>query len=700
MDQRTHASFRVGIDVGGTFTDFALYDEVAHKIWIHKRLTTPKDPSVAVLRGLDALAEEAGIGTEAITEATHATTIATNTVIQRNGPRTALITTRGFRDVLLVGRQKRWEMYDNAIDKPAPVVARRHIFEVRERMLHDGTVREPLVEEDVRAALMKMREAGIEAVAVCFLHAYTNPEHEQRVGELLRQWAPELLVTLSSEVSPLHREYERTSTATLNAYVMPAVSAYIRRLEDGLKARGIQRKLFVMQSNGGVATSDVVERFPIRIIESGPAAGVLTAARYVAAAGMANVMSFDMGGTTAKLCLIENGRPSITGQFEIDTILLKKNSGLPINIPAIDLVEIGSGGGSIARVEMGALVVGPESASSEPGPICYGRGGTLPTVTDADLVLGYLNADYFLGGTMRLDAAAARAGIASHVGRVLGIDAVAAAWGIHEVVTAQMAQAARVVSIGRGKDPRHFAFVPFGGAGPVHGARLARMLRCPRVVFPHGAGVESAIGLLMAEPAFDLARTRIALLDEAAVDTINDIFAQLQAQGQQQLVGCGLTTAPRYRCSADMRFVGQGHEIAVDFPPGPYDATHVALLREAFFTAYAGVYGDRTFPRDAPVEVVHFRLAASSAKAPVEMHAAQALAADADGARKGERPVYFPETGGFTATAVYDRYRLPPGASFRGPAIVEERESTVVILPGSHARVDAEGNIIVDLEAA
>ena len=692
-------SYRVGIDVGGTFTDFALYDETTRTLSIRKVLTTGHDPSIAVLGGLDEIVKDAGIAVSALTAAIHATTVATNTVIQRKGPKTALLTTKGFRDVLVIGRQKRWELYDNYIDKPVAVVPREHIWEVGGRLLHDGSEHAPLDEKAIRKAAREMKAAGIGTVAICFLHSYANPAHERRAAEIMRAAAPGMLLTLSSEVAPIYREYERASTTTLNAYLMPVVGAYVRRIEQGLAERKFKRKLFIMQSNGGVATPDIVEQFPIRIIESGPAAGVITAVRYAEAAGTDNILSFDMGGTTAKLCLIENGRPSLTGQFEVDMVHLKKNSGLPINISAIDLVEIGSGGGSIARVEMGAIAVGPESAGSDPGPICYGRGGTLPTVTDADLVLGYLNADYFLGGQMQLDLDGARAGIATHVAKPLGLDVVAAAWGIHEVVTATMAQAARVVSVSMGKDPRQFAFIPFGGAGPVHGARLARMLGCPRIVFPHGAGVESAIGLLMAEPAFDLARTRITVLDPKTMGTVNTIYRELETQGRKQLAACGIRSGGRDRRSADMRFAGQGYEISVDLPAGPYAAGDVTKLRDAFFDAYAATYGDRAFNRADAVELVHFRMTASSPVTPMALSGVADGNGSAEAALKGHRSVYFPETLGFVDCPVYDRYLLRAGDRFDGPALVEERESTVVIIPGSRARVDRDGNIVVDLDA-
>lgn len=686
---------RVGIDVGGTFTDFALYDEASGLLRIGKVLTTPADPSEGVLAGLDGLLDEAGAAAADLRRAVHATTIATNTVIERKGPPTALLTTAGFRDVLLVGRQKRWELYDNTADRPMPVVRRRHIWEARERLLHDGTVHVPLDEDDVRRAAAAMAAAGIRAVAVCFLHSYVDPAHERRAGEILREAAPDLMVTLSSEVAPMYREYERSNTTTLNAYVMPAVTRYVARLEDGLAGRGCGGPLFVMQSNGGVATPDVIGRTPIRIIESGPAAGVLTAARYAGPLGLDRILSFDMGGTTAKVCLIEDGRPLIASQFEVDMVNLKKSSGLPISTPAIDLVEIGSGGGSIARVATGAIAVGPDSAGSDPGPVCYGRGGDAPTVTDADLLLGYLDPGYFLGGRMALDVEAARRAVADRVARPLGIDVVEAAWGIHEVVTAQMAHAARVITVERGKDPRRFALFPFGGAGPVHGARLARMLGCHRVVFPSAAGVQSAVGLLMADPAFDLMRTRITLVAPESSATVDAIFAELEAAGAERLAACGIAEGIRLERRAEMRFVGQGYEIQVTLPGD--GAADPEAMRAAFFDAYAATYGDRTFDRAGAVEIVHFHVrAVGTAGLPVTAIRV-GDAAERPAALKGTRPVYFPETGGFVPCPVYARDGLADGMAIDGPAIVEERESTIVLVPDCRATVDRLGNIVVDL---
>jgi len=691
-------AYHVGIDVGGTFTDFALFDDATGQTRLGKVLTTPDDPSRAVLAGLDSLLSDAGVKASDLARAIHATTIATNTVIQRHGPRTGLLTTRGFRDVLLIARQKRWDLYDNNVDKPAPIVSRRHIWEAPERIRHDGTVHTPLDERAVRRAARQMKAEGVASVAICFLHAYANPSHEQRAAEILAEEAPAIAVSISSEVSPLYREYERSNTTALNAYVMPVVSAYIRRLEAGLRDKAFKGRLLVMQSNGGVATPEVVGRFPIRVIESGPAAGVLTAARHATSAGTNNLLSFDMGGTTAKVCLIEGGQPALTGQFEVDMIHLKKNSGLPINITAIDLVEIGSGGGSIARVELGAIMVGPESAGSVPGPICYGRGGQRVTVTDADLLLGYLNPDYFLGGSMRLNREAAARAIAAQIAVPLGIDPIAAAWGVHEVVTAQMAQAARVVSVGRGKDPRLFTQIPFGGAGPVHGARLARMLGGTRVVFPFGAGVETAIGLLMGDPSFDLARTSISSLTADSVKTINAIFEDLENQGRDQLAASGLRRGMQTARSADMRFAGQGYEITVALPPGHYRAADVESLRSLFFDAYAQAYGDRSTDAGSPIEIVHYRVTASSPGPALSTKRFPAGDGLPDGALKGSRPVYFPESHGFTNTHVFDRDRLEAGDRFRGPAIIEERESTIVIPPNSEALVDDHGHVILDLQ--
>jgi len=692
--------YQIGIDVGGTFTDFALYNVDSQELSIGKVLTTPADPSEAVLVGVEELVSSAGLAVADLTEAIHATTIATNTVIERKGAEAGLLTTKGFRDVLLIGRQKRWELYDNAIDKPQPVIPRRHIWEVQERLNYQGEVLTPLDKNGVVQAVEEMKAAGVKAVGICFLHSYANGIHEKQAAQLVRDIVPEILVSISSEVSPIYREYERASTTSLNAYLMPIVSDYIKRLSQGLSRRGFTRKLFIMQSNGGVATPEVVQQFPIRIIESGPAAGVLTAAQYTDVAENTNLISFDMGGTTAKVCLIEEGRPALAGQFEVGMVQLKKNSGLPISIPAIDLVEIGSGGGSIARIEMGAIAVGPESAGSVPGPIAYDRGGTRPTVTDADLLLGYLDPDYFLGGQMSLDVDAAKKGIEEHIARPLGIDVIEAAWGVYEVVTSQMAQAARVVSVGKGKDPRNFALIPFGGAGPVHGARLAKLLGCSRIVFPARAGVMSAIGLLTADVAFDLARTHITPLDSNSLDLINNIYDEMQADGKNQLVASGIVGKSKFVRSADMRFVGQGYEIGVDLPDGAYAGDDLQRLSNAFFKTYAETYGDRAFDRSDSVEIVHYRITATAVDDQTRFDPPKGSFDRKPSKGAHSRSVFFSEVGGFSEVTVHRRNTLIEGQRLHGPLVVEEPESTVIIPPGGTGHVDQFGNIVIDLKLA
>jgi len=686
-------TYRIGIDVGGTFTDLALYDDSTGQLWLAKILTTTEDPSKAVLEGLDSLLLECGITTSQLGEVSHATTIATNSVIQRIGPLTALLVTEGFRDILTIGRQKRWELYDNSIDQPKPMVRRRSTWEARERILFDGIVKVPLDEASVIRAAKEMQEAGVKAVAISFLHSYVNPRHEELAAELIASVAPEILISRSSEVSPIYREYERTNTTAMNAYVMPLLGTYVSRIEHGLAERGYSNCLYIMQSNGGLATPDVARRFPIRLLESGPAAGVIAASKFADAATSTQLLSFDMGGTTAKMCLIENGRPLLTGQFEVDMINLKKNSGMPVSIPAFELVEIGSGGGSIARVEMGAIAVGPESAGSFPGPICYNLGGLRPTVTDANVVLGYINPDYFLGGKMSLNAEAAHSGIREFIADPLGIDVASAAWGIYEVVTSNMAQAARVVSIGKGKDPRDFVLVPFGGAGPLHAIRLGLGLGCKKVLFPAGAGVASAIGLLMADPAFDLAQTSVLTLEPKNLDLINQIFEGLVKQANDQLELSEITGEYRISRSCDMRFVGQGYEINVPLPKGPYKLDDMEYLRKAFFDVYSTTYGDRTIDTFSEIAGVHWRVNAVIEREPFSF----ALTKVGIQSLKGSRSVFFPEAGGFVNCPVHDRYSLGSGDIIHGPAIIEERESTIVLIPGSSAVADKYSNIMVTI---
>jgi N-methylhydantoinase A len=687
--------YRVGFDVGGTFTDFVLQSP-AGDLLTAKRLTTYPDPSAACLAGLDELVARAGVTWTELAQAVHGTTLGSNIVIERKAQGVGLLTTRGFRDVLVIGREKRYQVYDLQIEKPQPLVPRRLIGEVTERVLADGSVRTPLDEDDARRAIRELAARGVTTLAICLLHAYLNPVHEQRLAALVAAEAPGMAVTLSHEVSPTFREYERTSTTVVNAYVMTALRDYLRGLGTALRERGYGGRLFVMQSSGGVATAEAMERYPVRMIESGPAAGALMAAAYGELTGHRDLVAFDMGGTTAKLALIEDGRPFTTTAFELHRVNNAPGSGLPMNIQAIDLVEIGAGGGSIARAALGVIAVGPESASSTPGPVCYGRGGTEPTVTDANLVLGYLNPDDFAGGAMRLESVAAARAIETRVARPLGLSLEQAAWGIHAIVNTNMELATRVVSIERGRDPRTLTLIAFGGSGPVHGCRLAQALGIPRVILPAAAGVTAAIGLLAAEVKFDVARTFVRRFDALDAAQVETMYAQMAAQASEVVRESAVAGAVTIARSLDARYVGQGYELTVPVPSGRLDAAALARVRATFDEIYAARYGYSN-PRE-PVEVVTWKLSAIGDAPRVTL--AKAGAGVAGGGAKARRRAYFPETRGYVECVVYDRYGLAAGSRLRGPAIVEERESTTVLPPGTVADVDEYANLLVTLQAA
>lgn len=684
-------AWRLGFDIGGTFTDFALQDVATGAVIIGKHLTTPHDPAEGVLRGLDALLEQVRATMADVAQAVHGTTLGANLVIEKKGARTFLVTTDGFRDVLEIQRQLRYNINDLFVDKHPPLIPRDQIVEIRERITADGAVHRPLDPAGVKDALLACRDGGAESLAVALLHAYANPDHENAVAELAARYLPGISVTRSADVSPQYREYERTNTAVVNAYITPRFQQYLHALQSGLGDRGFARAFYLIQNNGGIATAEHAARFPVRSLDSGPAAGAILAAHIGRLTGDADLIGFDMGGTTAKACLIENGHPVRTDRLEVDMIGLRHGSGLPINVPSVDLVEIGAGGGSRARVERGILRVGPESAGAEPGPACYGLGGQEPTVTDANLVLGYLDADFFLGGARRLDQDAAARAIAEHVARPLGVGTVEAAWGIHQLVTLNMEGAIRVVSIGRGKDPRRLACVTFGGAGPIHGARLARSLGIARVIVPFAAGVASALGLLIADPRFDLARTLVVSLDGAPWERINQLFEAMEVEGRAQLEATGLGGERRVSRAAEVRYAGQGHELHVPVPPGRLGPDALPALQKAHAEIYAAHYGYAE-PLGTPLEATNWKLEIASVAPPV---ASSTLVGSAGDARKGSRRVYFPESGGFVDCPVYDRYRLGVGAAVTGPAVIEERETTAVLLASDFARVDEHGNLII-----
>ena len=687
---------RAGIDIGGTFTDLVLLDDATGERAVGKILTTPEDPSEAVEKGLSELLEQEGVAASQLATIIHGTTLVANALIERKGVRTALLATEGFRDAVAIGTEHRYDMYDIFIEKPGPLVPRSLRYGVRERSLDDGSVATRLDEEQVRSISRELRDRGVRAVAVSFLHSFRNPAHERRAREILAEEAPEITVSISSEVAPEIREYERTSTTIANVYVRPLVERYLQVLEERLRRLGFGGSLYIMLSNGGTASVETAREFPIRLLESGPAAGALAAAFYGGATGFSEVLSFDMGGTTAKACLIEGGEPLTSSEFEVARVYrFKKGSGLPVKTSVIEMIEVGAGGGSIARV--GAInlpKVGPESAGAEPGPACYGRGGTKPTVTDADLILGYLDPGFFLGGKMRLDREAALRAIEKKVARPLGLDAVEAAWGIHQVVNENMANAARVHAIERGKDPRAYPLFAFGGAGPVHAYRVARTLGVPGFIAPLGAGATSAFGFLCAPLSFDLVRSFYGRLDELDWAQVNGTLQSLEAEGRALLRASGVGDPDiRVRRLCEMRYTGQGHEVTVELPDGRLDPDDTDRLAALYRKEYRRLY-NREGP-DVPLEALTWRLEVVAPRPEIRLGGEEGDPRAPDQAQKGAREIYLPEDGGFTEVPVYDRYRLDPGAIFGGPAVVEERESTVVLGPEGRAEIDAARNLIV-----
>jgi len=686
---------RVAFDIGGTFTDFVLHDGASGTTYALKVPTTPREPSEAVIAGLDLLLEKTGVAASAVDSVLHATTVATNAIIERKGAATGLIVTAGFRDVLIIGRQKRYETYDLYIDKPRPLVPRRHIAEVVERVGADGAVVTPLDEASVDRAIDAMLACERQTVAVSMLHSYARPDHERRIRELFARRAPNISVSISSDISPKLREYERTNTTVANAYVKPVVDRYLGHLEGALRERGIRKDLLVMQSNGGLISPDLARDYPVRIIESGPAAGILMCAIVGKVEGREHVVTFDMGGTTAKLGAVDSGKPAIMATFEVDLVGYKKGSGLPINVPAVEMIEIGAGGGSIARNEKGMIVVGPDSAGADPGPICYGRGGTQPTITDANVVLGYIAPDWFNAGSVHLDAQAAAGGIKRAIADPLGITTTEAAWGIHLVATANMENALRIVSVERGRDPRRYAIVAFGGAGPLHAARMARSVGIPTVIVPFGAGVGSAIGLLEADPRIDVTTTRIMRIDaDLSGSEIAALYQGLEARALADVRRIAAGALPQWSRCAQMRYAGQGYEINVDLPTGPIDAGYGSKAIAAFNEAYLRKH--KFLDPAGTVEAVDWTLVAtlpSRAAAGIFSQSRAGMRAR----RTSTRQAWFPECAGYTPTRVIDRTALADGATIAGPAIVEDPDCTTVVLPGDVGRLSPHGHIIIDI---
>ncbi len=694
--------FFVGVDIGGTFTDVILAEQNTHRLYGSKKLTTPDDPSRGVLEALQEALNRAESQSRDVERVVHATTLATNLILEGKGAKVAYVATKGFGDTIMMGRERRVgpDRYDLLFERSEPPVPKHLVVEADERMDFRGQVVSPLDEGEAASALERLAREAPEAVAVCLIHAYANPAHERRIAELLRQQMPGVYIALSSDVWPEYREYERATTTVMSAYVGPLMSRYVERLAGQVKDLGIPAPLQIMQSNGGVMSADAVVSKPIQSIESGPAAGVIAACHLGQLFGHSDIISFDMGGTTAKAGLIRDGKPGISHDFHVGggasfVGTRRVGTGWPIKIPVIDLAEVGAGGGSIAWVDTGgSLQVGPHSAGASPGPACYNFGGDQPTVTDANLVLGYLNPDYFLGGEMRIYPEASREAIEEKVARPLGMDLVTAASGIYEIANMNMASAVRIVTIERGIDPRRVAVMAFGGAGPAHIVKVAEQFDIPSVIVPITPGLASAIGLLVSDMTNDLVRTKVMGPDETDLSEINAIFQELESTGLAKMGSDGI---PRDQITVerqvDARFLYQAHELSVPVGSGVLGQEHIEAARQGFRDLYNELYG--ILQERNPVELVNFRVRIMGSVPKVDLAPSEMTGGDPSRALKGMRPVYFKDSNGFVDAPVYDRLALQAGDVLAGPTVVEEPESTTIIPPSYQGAIDRYMSIVI-----
>ncbi len=695
-------SWRIGVDIGGTFTDVAVVDEAGGRIGVVKTPTTARDFVAGVVDALEAAMARHGVPAPDVVLLSHATTVVTNAILERTGAKTALIATRGFRDVLELRRSARARLYDRNQEPPAVLVPRHRRFEVTERVGADGAVAVPLAEDELDAIVEEIRNEGVEAVAVCLLFSFLRDDHERRIGARLRSALPGVPVFLSCDVLPELKEFERTSTTAVCAYVGPVLMSYAERLERAARDLGLP-PLHIMGSSGGVL--DVAEclKMPALTVESGPAAGVVAAAFAGRQLGEPNLISFDMGGTTAKASLIHEGRVEVTSEYEVgadaNAARWMHGTGHPIKAPVIDLAEVSAGGGSIAWIDSGGgLRVGPRSAGAEPGPVCYGQGGREPTVTDCDLILGYLNPDHLLGGALAVDPAAAEAAVREKIAGPLGLPVPDAAAGVVEVVDHNMAEVLRIVSVERGHDPRDFGLVAFGGAGPVHAASLARELDIPKVIVPPIPGGFSALGLVATDLRRDYVRTFYRRLDRVTPDEVSEALSAMEAAGRGMLAAAGVPEARRrLRRAADVRYTRQAYELTVPVGDGAVGAGHLAALAEAFHARHRAAYGHDS-PGE-PLQIVNLRVGATGVLDGLELKAGGggdgAAHGAVDDARRGTRQVWF-RGAGAVACGVFDRDRLPPRGDVPGPAIVEAADTTIAIPPGWRGRTDPRGFLVME----
>lgn len=693
--------FRLGCDIGGTCTDFVLIDEETGEIRILKGLTTAtKQPLDAVVEGLEKLEKLVPGCIEQLDELIHGTTFVSNLLLERSGATTGLITTKGFRDVLELGRETRYALYDVFARFPEPLVDRRHRVEVDERIRSDGSILCPLDRDQAKSVVKELVDSGVESIAVCLINSFENPAHERLLEEVIREEAPQLPVSVSYDVLPQIQEYERTSTTVANAYIKPRTEEYLASLESALKERGFDGRILVMLSGGGIVSAETAAACPVRIIESGSAAAAAGAQHLSKLFDLPEMFCFEMGGTTATACLIQRGVASNTKTLEVGRKQrFMKGSGLPIQVPTLDITEIGGGGGSVAKVSrFGTLQVGPESSGATPGPVCFGRGGEQPTVTDADLLLGYLDADFFLGGELKLDREAAERAIEETLANPLDVSLMHAVWGIHDLTNEMMAAAAKMKISEKGGNPEDVTIVATGGAGPIHAYGLARKLGAPRVLIPPHTGVGSALSFFTAPRAFDLLRSHKVALHSADFAFIEEIFRELEAKGVQALQAdsAAETSDVRFARSLDAHFIGHGADISIPLPEGDFMALDAAELRRRFDTIFKREYG-REYP-EAQLEIAHLRVRASLPTRLLHLPIFERPEdASIDDAIKGERQAFSSLTHGFVPHTVFDRRKLFPGASFPGPAIIEERESTIVVGEDAKVTVDERRFLWIDL---
>lgn len=687
---------KLGIDIGGTFTDLVLLDTHSGMLYFGKTLTTYPDPAHGILNGVNELLQQHDKRVSEVTTLVHGTTLVTNAVIERKGAKTALLTTKGFEDVLEIGREMRYDIYDIFITMPRPLVPQALRKGVKERVDKNGKVLQKLNVSDAEKLMMQLQKDGVQSVAISLLHSYANTQHEMQIGKLIAKKFPGITYSLSCEVMPEIREYERTSATVMNAYVQPLTDHYLKNLKAKLNLLGFDGIIHIMNSAGRLTTIAGARKTPVQLLESGPAGGTMAGVFLGKLIGKKDLVTFDMGGTTAKASMIRNLQPEITNQFEAAREKrFKKGSGLPVRIPVIDMIEIGAGGGSIARINhLGLLTVGPESASSTPGPACYNRGGESPTVTDADLILGYLNEDYFLGGTMKLRKDLAIDAMSKKIAKPLGISVEEAAWGIHRIVNENMANAARVHIIEKGLDPRFFSMLAFGGAGPVHAFHVAMLLNAPQLIVPGGAGVLSALGFLVSPVATEEITSYVCRMDKMDWAKVNAMIGEMQQKGFDFLIKAGIKKKDGLvKIVSDMRYSGQGHEITVAIPSGRLSEKSVSEIEKNFKDEYQLRYGRSI--ENIPIESVTWRVLVSGPSP--ELIPKQSVVGKHTKALKGKRKVYFGNS--YEEVPVYDRYAIEVNEKIIGPCIIEEFECTTVVGKNSTVMLDEFRNIIIEMKS-